>query len=156
MEGQGYIQLVYDDQTVVGMHYHDRRFGSRYDAGDGFITIAGVHVNAATTRLLDISKQGLAFAHISPLPLEEKLLDLTLLVTDRRRATEDLFLHMAKAEVRSIDDINGSWNRRGGRARRYGMRFVGLTPQQQYSLVQFFGSNLQTPNLFLLEELVAH
>lgn len=157
MEGHGNLQLRYDGQTVVGMHFQERRVSPRYDAENGFVAIAGEHVNAATTRLLNVSWHGLAFAHISPLPLAGKLLDINLLVADRQKGGNELFLHMVRGEVMSIEDIDGSWNRRGGRARRYGLRFVGLTPQQQGSLERFFGVIPQMSNMFLLRgEMAAH
>ena len=155
MEGNGNLQRSYDERTIYGMHFHERRHSPRYDTKDGIVTIAGVHVNAATTRLLNVSRQGLAFAHISPLPLQEKVLEVNLLVIDQKGG-DDLFLHKAGVEILSIEDISGSWGRRGGSARRYGLRFVGITPQQQYSLLQFFGSELQRSGMLLPPELLAH
>lgn len=136
MEQQTDFQAKLGGSDLLKMLFYDRRKSPRRSAKDGVLSIDGVHVNAATTRLLDISGEGFAFKHISPMPLEKMMLDINLLVFDPKSG-KDLFFHRLKAEILSIADIHGSWGRRGGSARRYGMRFVDLSLPQQYSLAQF-------------------
>jgi hypothetical protein len=155
MERQTDFQPKHDAPKLFAMDFSERRKLPRCDAKDGVISIAGVHVNPATTRLLNINRQGLAFEHISPHPLPDTILDINLLVVDEKKR-RDLFFHMAKAEILSIAAVHGSWGKRGGSSRRYGLRFVGLTPQQQYSLVQFLGDKSTFGNMLWQEEIATN
>ncbi|MEJ2691307.1 MAG: hypothetical protein P8130_15470, partial [Deltaproteobacteria bacterium] len=78
MEQQADFQPKHEAPKLFAMDFFERRKLPRCDAKDGVIFIAGVHVNPATTRLLDVSRQGLAFEHISPLPLSNTIVDINL------------------------------------------------------------------------------
>lgn len=155
MEQQTGFQPKQEASSLFRMVFFERRVSPRLDAKDGVISIAGVHVNAATTRMLDVSMQGLAFEHISPLPLPNHFLNINLLVVDKK-TEKDLFFHQAKAEILSVANVHGSWGKRGGSARRYGLRFVDLTPQQLYSLGQFLGDNSAKVTMSIAEENATH
>lgn len=145
MEAHIGFQPNHEGPNLFGMEFFERRKALRREARDGVISIAGVHVNAATTRLLDISGQGLAFEHISPQALSETTLDINLLVVDQQKK-KDLFFHLVKAEVLSIAEIHGSWGKRGGCARRYGLHFVGLSRLEHANLVNFLGDSSAIAN----------
>jgi len=115
----------------------ERRKSPRYSIVDGAMKITGVHIDPATTRLLDLTKNGLSFQHMSVSALPEKILQIDLLVVDHNGHEEDLFLHKIQGEIHSVTDIEGIWGKMGGRARRYGLLFLDLSPEQQVHLEQF-------------------
>lgn len=115
----------------------ERRKYPRFAVSNGVISFADGNPDTPDPRLLDISKEGLAFSSSNPRIFSQNFFHFNLLVTDWT-CGRYLFLYQAKGILVAVSDEKGGKPPGENTTRlRYGIKFLALSNDQQRHLDAF-------------------
>lgn len=124
------------------MHCNDaqeRRKSPRSSVEKGVIALT-TESSPLIATLIDISQNGLAFTHISPIKLTGEILDIDVLAMQGDEG-KDLFLNNVKGKVISVLDLQEDAFDTTLLKKRYGLKFENLTALQNIKIQRFIERN---------------
>lgn len=115
----------------------ERREYARIPVKKGFVALLNLDEAPVLTKLIDISRKGLAFSYTSVRKIPDKTLELDILFPHISLET-DIFLAKIEGRVISVYDLIRRTQSNMPVARRYGIEFQGLGNEHQSYLGECF------------------